>query len=391
MKSQEEMNILLQELLSRGELLGASLSKLRAKENPYSKVVVRPVQLKGELHYQFTYHYAQKVLHENLTPQGAVQRLAELLQEVFRQALLFTPECDYQILVSKKGAVKVLKHPPSKGTEPLSLEHNRSKRYLLQEGQVYPFLVELGVTNKEGRVFAKRYHKFRQLNKYLEIVEDCLPTLRDGMGERLTIVDFGSGKAYLTFALYHYLVEHLQLPVRLIGLDLKEDVVAFCNRMAEKLGYDQLEFRHEDIRDFQAEGGVDLVVSLHACDVATDYALAQAVKWQAKVILAVPCCQHEIFRQLQQETQPVLFKHGILKERAASLITDAARSQLLETAGYRVQVMEFIDLEHTPKNLLIRAFREPGFPRRQAEEEYKRFKEYWKVSPTLEGLLKKED
>lgn len=390
MKSKEELSVLLQDLLCKGVLLGAVLSKLRQKQHPYSKVAVRPVQLKGDLHYQFTYHYAQKVLHENLTPQEAAQRLAEHLQKTFRQAQLFTPECDYQILVSKKGALKVLKHPPSKGAQPLSLEHNRTKRYLLQEGQAYPFLVELGVMSKEGKVFAKRYHKFRQLNKYLEIVEDCLPTLQEGMGEGLTIVDFGSGKAYLTFALYHYLVEHLQLPVRLIGLDLKEDVVAFCNRMAEKLGYQHLEFRHEDIRDFEAEGGVDLVVSLHACDVATDYALAQAVKWQAKVILAVPCCQHELLRQLQPEVQPVLFKHGILKERAAALLTDAARSQLLETAGYRVQVMEFIDLEHTPKNLLIRAFREPDFPRKQAEEEYRRFKEYWNISPTLASLLEKE-
>jgi hypothetical protein len=200
-------------------------------------------------------------------------------------------------------------------------------------------------------------------------------------------VDFGSGKAYLTFALYHYLVEQVGLDVELVGLDLKEEVVSFCNNVARKLNFDSLHFYHQDIRDFQAQGQVDMVVSLHACDVATDYALAQAIAWQAQVILAVPCCQHEILTQLDPKLEPVLLEHGILKERFASLLTDAARAKLVEREGYAVQVMEFIDLEHTPKNLLIRAFRQLGRPSGPADREYDLFKTSWGLTPTLEVLL----
>ena len=246
--------------------------------------------------------------------------------------------------------------------------------------------------NSSGQVLAKRYNKFRQLNKFLEIVEDCLPALEQPLkqGRPIRIVDFGSGKAYLTFALYHYLVEHLKLPVELVGLDLKEDVVFFGNKVASKLGYDHLKFYHEDIKDFQSQTEIDMVVSLHACDIATDYAPAQAVKWQAQLVLAVPCCQHELFNQLVQPSQKALLEHGVVKERLAALITDAARAKLLETVGYSVTIMEFIDLEHTPKNLLIRAFRDPQAPSEVAKEEYAQFKKFWSIEPSLEFLLAEE-
>ena len=373
------------------QLIFCSLSKVRQKgQIPYSKVSIRPVLLRENLQYQVTYHYAQKELHENLEPGETKALILRLLQGVFRQGFLYTVEADWQILVSKKGAEKILRHPPSR--QMLELSHNRTKRYLLTEGTPYPFLVELGVMNSAGQVLSRRYHKFRQLNKFLEIVEDCLPSLKQRLqhGHSLRIVDFGSGKAYLTFALYHYLVEHLQLPVEMIGLDLKEDVVLFGNQVASKLGYEHLRFSHEDIRDFQAQSQIDMVVSLHACDTATDYALAQAVQWQAQLILAVPCCQHELFGQVKQDSQKPLLEHGIVKERMAALITDAARAKLLETVGYSVTIMEFVDLEHTPKNLLLRAFREPSGAPQGALEEYLKFKEFWNIQPSLESLLAEE-
>ena len=386
----EEFAALLRGLLSEGRLLACTLSKLRSKETPYEKVSLRPIELRGELVYQVTYHYGQKELHENLTSVQVEELILDLMDSVFRQGYFFTPEADWQILVSKKGTMKILQHGPSRKGQDISLTHNRTKQYILREGTAYPFLIELGVMNQAGKVLKKHYHKFRQLNKYLEVVEDCIPYLENKGDRPLRIVDFGSGKAYLTFALYHYLVEHLNYDVQMIGLDLKEDVVAFCNAMTAKLGYEHLQFYAEDIRGFQAEGPVDVVVSLHACDVATDYALDQAVRWGAQVILAVPCCQHEVLGQLDQDNDPVLLEHGILKERVAALLTDAARGKLLETQGYAVRVMEFIDLEHTPKNLLIRAFLDPKAKRSQARDDYLRFTESWGIKPTLESLLTKE-
>ncbi len=390
MKQKDELGAFLQGLFLRQELLACTLSKLRSKETPYQKVSLRPLKLKGNLVYQVTYHYTQREIHENLTGEEGEKLILELLGEVFRQGHFFTPSADWQVLVSKKGAIKLLEHLPSRQVEELDLDHNRAKQYILQEGTPDAFLVELGVMNRSGKVLAKRYHKFRQLNKYLEIVADCIPFLLRDRKLPLRIVDFGSGKAYLTFALYHYLVEQLKLDVQIIGLDLKEDVVTFCNNMATKLEYGQLEFFHQDIRDFQAPGPVDFVVSLHACDVATDYALAQAAQWGAQVILSVPCCQHEIFAQLDHGRHPALLEHGILKERVAALLTDAARAKLLEIEGYEVRVMEFIDLEHTPKNLLIRAFQQPKSGNHQAIRDYAQFKEFWGITPTLEILLSRE-
>ncbi len=386
MKRGEELEVLLSEIV-QGQLIAGTLSKPRSKDTPYHKVSVRPLKLGERVVCQLTYHYPHKVIHENLPFQETSRRIDELLKGVFRQGHFFTVLADWQVLVSKRGVLKVLRRTPSRTEQDLDLKHNRSKQHILQEGTPYPFLVELGVMNSVGKVLAKRYHKFRQLNRYLEVIEDCLPHLQHNQGRPLQIVDFGSGKAYLTFALYHYLVEHLKLNVRIIGLDLKEDVVDFCNKTAARLNFEHLQFHHQDIKDFHAQGQIDVVVSLHACDVATDYALAQAVKWGAKVILAVPCCQHEVLGQLDQRPNPVLLEHGILKERVAALITDAARAKLLETEGYTVQVMEFIDLEHTPKNLLIRAFLEAQNRGVNARKEYFQFKEFWGIAPTLERLL----
>ncbi len=384
----EDLSSLIQETMQTESLIFGSFSKVRSKsDTEYRKVTVRPISLQGRLTYQFTYEFPQKVHHKNHTPAETSRLIMNLLQNVFRQGMLFTVKADVQILVSKKGKVTILKRPPSR--ELVVETHDRQKNYVLQEGTVYPFLVELGVMNKSGRVLAKRYDKFRQLNKFLEIVTDCLPYLQQPHnGETLTVLDFGSGKAYLTFALYHYLVSELGLKVQIIGLDLKKDVVEYCNRTAQKLDYTDLEFLHEDIRVYERTKKVDLVVSLHACNTATDYALAKAVQWDAQVILAVPCCQHELYNQVQNPLMTPLLEHGIIKERAAALLTDAARAKLLESVGYSVQIMEFIDMEHTPKNLLIRAFRGQKRDLETIESEYEKFREFWNIEPTLEFLLK---
>lgn len=356
----------------------AVLSKPR-KESAYTRVSVKPVRIDDELRYQFEYLQGVKATHANLLPNEAASALAQLVRRDFRQALIQTPEHDYQVLDGEK----VLRRPPT--AKPVELEHDRRKQYLIPEGAPVPFLVELGVMTRDGKVRAQRYDKFRQVNRFLELVDDAVPQLpRD---RRLRVVDFGSGKSYLTFALHHLLVELRGLDVEIVGLDLKEDVIARCDALARKLGYDRLRFEVGDIALYEGVDSADLVVSLHACDTATDAALEKAVRWGAEVILAAPCCQHELLGQISDESLTPLLRHGILKERFAALVTDAARAELLERAGYDVQVLEFVDLEHTAKNLLIRAVKTGRTGNGRAYDE---FKQRLGIEPYLERALREE-
>ena len=354
-------------------LARAVLSKPR-RDSPYSRVTVRPVVVADELRYQFEYRQGPKATHANLPPLEAETELASLIHRDFRQALLQTPAHDYQVL----DGDKVLRRAPTaKSTE---LAHDRRKRRLLPEGVPVPFLVELGVMTPEGKVRARRQDKFRQINRFLELVDDVLPN------RTLRIVDFGSGKSYLTFALYHLLAVERRLEVEVVGLDLKEDVIERCRALAGTLGYERLQFEVGDIALYDG-AAADVVVSLHACDTATDAALDRAVRWGAEVILAVPCCQHELYDQIDDESLGPLLSHGILRERFAALATDAARAQLLQAVGYDADVIEFVDLEHTPKNLLIRASRRPQRDTGQAMRRYRAFKERMSIDPALERLL----
>jgi SAM-dependent methyltransferase len=363
-----ELKPLLEEGLAR-----AVLSKPR-RDSPYSKVTVRPVLIDHELRYQFEYRQGDKATHANLLPLEAESELAGLIHRDFRQALLQTPAHDYQVLDGEK----VLRRPPT--AKPSGLSHDRRKRRLLEEGKPVPFLVELGVMTPDGKVRAQRYDKFRQVNRFLELVDDVLPA------RPRRIVDFGSGKSYLTFALYHLLVAERGLDVEIVGLDLKEDVIERCRSLTEQLGFEGLRFEVGDIALFEGEPA-DVVVSLHACDTATDAALDRAVRWGAEVILAVPCCQHELAPQLQADGLAPLLTHGILRERFAALATDGARAQLLEAVGYDAQVVEFVDLEHTAKNLLIRAVRKRADGDPAALRRYRAFKEELGIDPALERLL----
>lgn len=247
-----------------------------------------------------------------------------------------------------------------------------------------PFLVELGIMNKEGKVLAKRYDKFRQINRFLEMVEDVLADLPTG--RPLTIVDFGCGKSYLTFALYHYLTVRKKRELNIIGLDLKADVIEHCNELAAKIGYDHLKFLVGDIAEYNELEQVDMVITLHACDTATDAALEKAVRWGASVILSVPCCQHELFAQIENEVMSPMLSHGILKERFSALATDAIRAKLLDMMGYSSQLLEFIDLENTPKNILIRAVKSSAGDNSVKWREYTAFRDFLGAKPYLERV-----
>lgn len=346
------------------------------------KIKIRPMELKGKVHYQIEEFTKTQAFHKNVSLEELRELFPSYFEHRFRQAQLHLHGEDIQILVSKKGAVSILRKKAKHDSLPkLPLSHNRTKNYILNEGTPVPFLVELGVMTKEGAVTKAKYDKFRQINRFLEFIQDILPSLPKD--RTITILDFGCGKSYLTFAIYHFLKVLHGRDVRIIGLDLKKDVIANCNRLAEKLGYSELTFLHGDIADYEGMNQVDMVVTLHACDTATDFALAKAISWDASVILSVPCCQHELNKQLKNEELSPLLKYGLIKERTAALFTDAIRGNLLEAAGYQTQILEFIDMEHTPKNILLRAVRKQ---KPNAEMLKKNLKE---LQPTL-ALLNAE-
>lgn len=369
---------ILADALKDGTLLLLVLSKKRTDSaEAADKLSVRPVTLQGERRYQFAFQSAGRETHENLEPEEAERRVNSLFGVTFADCHLYTSEADYSARVATSGAVKLRRKPPSRHTT--DELHDRKKNYLIPEDVPCPFLVEIGVMTPAGKVRAAKYHKFRQINRFLELVEDAIGWLRrEGT---LQVVDFGCGKSYLTFALDYLLQAVHGRDTRIVGLDRNAEIVRDCEEIVGRLGCRGLEFQPGDIADFRPHHSpVDLVISLHACDTATDDALAQAIRWQADVILAVPCCQHELAEYLDVDAMPVLLRHGILKERFAALATDALRAQVLEISGYKTQVVEFIDMEHTAKNLMIRAIRRKESPqaergRKTKIEQYQQLKQ----------------
>ena len=373
---------LVAQLIGDERLTGATLSKPRRSDpSRAAKVTITPVVVQGALRYRWTFHHTTRATDENLAPEETGRRLVHLLGGEFRQALLQATDADWQVLAGGKEP-KLLRRSPTRSRARLG--HDRVKRHILPEGEPVPFLVELGVMTPAGTVRSPRYDKFRQVNRFLELVGDILPDLPAG---RLRVVDFGSGRSYLTFALHHLLTEVHGREVDIAGLDLKEGVVAECEALARRLGAAGLRFELGDIAGYDGVEGADLVVSLHACDTATDAALDRAVHAEARVILAVPCCQHELLPQLDNAALAPLLRHGILRERFAAEVTDAARAQLLGAVGYDVQVVEFVELEHTPKNVLIRAVRRPSRDRARSLAEYRRFATELGIDPALARLL----
>ena len=390
----EELKILLQKILNK-DMQQIILSNSRQPEQ-IQKVKIRPVLIRDELLFQETAYRGTQVFHENFTAEQLTERICRALQEQFRQGEFTAKGLKATALVSKKGKLTLkvknngnalkAEETADSGQENLqALAHNRTKHYILEEGKPVDFLVGLGVQTPDGRVTKARFDKFRQINRYLEFIEDVIDELPKD--RTLRIIDFGCGKSYLTFAMYYYLHELQHRDIQVTGLDLKTEVIRHCNELAEKLGYDRLKFERGDISTYEGTDVADMVVTLQACDLATDYALDKAVKWGARVILAVPCCQHELNRQIQSEPLKPVFKYGIIKERMAALMTDALRANLLEQQGYETQILEFIDMEHTPKNLLIRAVKRNGMRPASKNSDIRSVTELLHVAPTLEKLL----
>lgn len=378
----------LQELITE-ELTDITISNPEKSES-LIKIKIRPMELKGKIRYQIEEFTKTQAFHKNVTLSELQKLFPAYFENRFRQAQIKLSGEEIQVLVSKKGAVSILhKKTKAEALPKLPLSHNRTKKYILNEGTPVPFLVELGVMTKDGSVTKAKYDKFRQINRFLEFVQDILPSLPHD--RTITILDFGCGKSYLTFAIYHFLKVLHGRDIRIIGLDLKKDVIANCNRLAERLGYSELTFLHGDIADYEGMKQVDMVVTLHACDTATDFALAKAIGWNASVILSVPCCQHELNKQLNNDELAPLLKYGLIKERTAALFTDAIRGNLLEAAGYQTQILEFIDIEHTPKNILLRAVRKQTPDADTLQRNLKELEPtltFLQAEPTLYRLLK---
>ena len=347
--------------------------------------------------YQIAKYTLKQVFHENITSEHLAQRLSELTEEYgYKQINLFTDNKEYSILVSKKGEVSVKGKEkalscedgacPKKNTD----SHNRQKNYIISEGQQVEPLIDMGVFTREGKVVKSMYDKFRQINRFLEILDDEIDSEKT---KSLNVIDFGCGKSYLTFVVYYYLTKIKGISCNIIGLDLKEEVIKKCNMSAKKYGYDNLHFELGDINGYKAPFDVDMVITLHACDTATDYALYNAIMWNARMIFSVPCCQHELNKKIRTDELSILTRYGIIKERFAALATDAIRGNLLEYEGYKTQLLEFIDFAHTPKNILIRAVKRPVTPknsREKALKEVKQLMDEFNTDQTLYNLLVKD-
>lgn len=369
------------------------------KDSTYHKIVL----MRKKDYYQVEKYTDKQVFHENVAFEEIARSCLRLMESGFGQCNGFSSQAEHIILRSKKGNVTYKKKMTAANKKMAAdkvsgqsdmatdaLSHNRRKNYLLPEGTVIPPLVDMGIFTSEGKVVRSMYDKFKQINRFVEIIDD---TVRELDPAHLHIIDFGCGKSYLTFILYYYFTEIRHMKVQMLGLDLKKDVIEKCNRAAEKYGYDDLRFELGDINGFQTPFDVDMVVTLHACDTATDFALYNAITWNAKMIFSVPCCQHEVNKQIQSEDYSLLTRYGIIKERFSALTTDAIRANLLECCGYKTQLLEFIDFEHTPKNILIRAVRRPVLPssaKKKYLAEVENMCREFHLEPTLYTLLRND-
>lgn len=368
---------------------------------PYKVVISKPVQKtaayqkitveKKESYYQASAYTAKQVFHQNIAMEELEAYLVNSVMETYQQVNAWNDTKEYMLMISKKGKItyqaKKRNEQLVNNKEKEDTSHNRRKNYILQEGTVIAPLVDMGIFTSEGKVVRSMYDKFRQINRFLEIIEDGV---KNDTHEHLNIIDFGCGKSYLTFILYYYFTEIKGREVQIVGLDLKEDVIRSCNAAAEKYGYRNLKFEIGDINGYRADFPVDMVVTLHACDTATDYALFNAIQWNAKMIFSVPCCQHELNSQIQTKDYSLMTRYGIIKERFSALATDAIRGNLLEYCGYKTQLLEFIDFAHTPKNILIRAVQKkvvPSSVKRNYLREVEQMMEEFHFKPTLYRLL----
>lgn len=384
----EELIKAIKEIVSE-EIVKVVISNKLNKDMEYNKInVVLKVKNKGKNYYQIEKFTDKQVFHENIEVKDLEKTLLNLVNNNYKQLSAWSNEITFDLKISKKGKV-FLGKKNANNKDIANKSHNKEKNYILKEGMIIEPLIDLGVFTKEGKVINSKYDKYKQINRFIEIIDD---EIKRNDYKELTILDFGCGKSYLTFVLYYYFVEIKNIKVKMIGLDLKEDVIKKCNEIAKRYKYDNLHFELGDINGYKYENNVDMVITLHACDIATDYALYNAVKWNAKMIFSVPCCQHEFNAQMKPESLSILSKYGIIQERVSALMTDAVRANLLESVGYKTQLLEFIDIAHSPKNILIRASK----GKISLEKKEKALKEVdaliteFNFNPTLLSLLKND-
>ena len=355
----------------------------------YNKIVFLLKEKKGKEYYQIEKYTDKQVFHENIDKGDLEESLLEAIESKYKQVNAWSETITFDMKISKKGKV-FLGKKNSDNKKVANKSHNKEKNYIFKEGMIIEPLIDLGVFTKEGKVVNSKYDKYKQINRFIEIIDD---EIKKNDQKELTILDFGCGKSYLTFVLYYYFVEIKKINVKMIGLDLKEDVIKKCNDIAKRYNYENLHFEIGDINGFKYNNKVDMVITLHACDTATDYALYNAVKWNAKMIFSVPCCQHELNSQMKTEELSILTRYGIVQERVAALMTDSIRANLLETLGYKTQLLEFIDIAHSPKNILIRASKSNISKEKKEKSllEVEALMNQFNFKPTLYNLLRKDN
>lgn len=383
----EELNKAIEEIVS-SNIIKLVISNKINKDVQYNKINIQLKTTSNKEFYQVEKFTDKQVFHENIEIEALGEKLKEFVEGNYKQLTAWSKEAMLDLKISKKGKIHLSKKK-NENSKIAPVSHNKEKNYILKEGMDIQPLVDLGVFTKEGKVVNAKYDKYKQINRFIEIIDD---EIKKNHHEELTILDFGCGKSYLTFVLYYYFVEIKKIKVKMIGLDLKEDVIKKCNDIAKRYNYENLHFELGDINGFKYNNKVDMVITLHACDTATDYALYNAIKWNAKMIFSVPCCQHEFNSQMKSEELSILTRYGIIQERVAALMTDAVRGNLLEASGYKTQLLEFIDIAHSPKNILIRAAKGSVSKEKKekALDEVNNLVREFNLNPTLLNLLKED-
>ena len=383
----EDLKKSIEEMIKE-ELIKVVISNKLDKDVKYNKITFLLKENKKEKYYQIEQYTDKQVFHENIKFDEIYSKLLECIEGQYKQVSAWSNDTTFDMKISKKGKIFLGKKKGS-NEKLANKSHNREKNYILKEGMIIEPLIDLGVFTREGKVVNSKYDKYKQINRFVEIIDD---EIKKNDYKELTILDFGCGKSYLTFVLYYYFVEIKKINVKMIGLDLKEDVIKKCNDIAKRYKYDNLHFELGDINGFKYNNKVDMVITLHACDTATDYALYNAIKWNSKMIFSVPCCQHEFNKQMKSDEFSILTKYGIIQERMAALMTDSVRANLLEAMGYKTQLLEFIDIAHSPKNILIRASKSKISldKKKEALDEINRLNKEFNFNPTLYKLLESD-
>lgn len=372
--------------IASSDIIKLVISNKVNKDVKYNKINIQLKTNANKEFYQIEKFTDKQVFHENIDVDSLEEKIREFVEGNYKQLTAWSKELVLDLKISKKGKIHLSKKR-SDNKNITKSTHNKEKNYILKEGMDIKPLIDLGVFTKEGKVVNSKYDKYKQINRFIEIIDD---EIKKNNYDELTILDFGCGKSYLTFVLYYYFVEIKKINVKMIGLDLKADVIKKCNEIANRYGYDNLHFELGDINGFKYNNNVDMVITLHACDTATDYAIYNAIKWNAKMIFSVPCCQHEINSQMSSENLSILNRYGIIQERISALMTDAIRGNLLEAVGYKTQLLEFIDIAHSPKNILIRAVKGnlSKDKKDKALIEVNNLIKEFNINPTLLKLLK---